>query len=116
MKADSLDAVLFGEYSREQVLSAVLLHMVKPAAPVDGALDGVGGDGLGQEMGDAPVLLDDFHHGDAVDGAEIEGLAAGSGIERGLIEEEFAAAVPGIGNGRLKAGQVGVVVIESPGH
>ncbi len=67
-------------------------------------------------MGDAIALVDDILHGDAGDRAEIERLAAGGRIKGRAVEVDDGAALRGFDGLRLKAAQVGIVVIQALSH
>ena len=123
VKADGADAEQLVEGGRENVLAGVLLHVVEPALPVDGAmhhLSGFGVQGSGfDHMRDRSVLfvddIDDAQRGEA---AGVEGLAAGGGIERGAVERDEQAVVAAIDahDRRVKLPEIRVVVVEAVGH
>ena len=116
VKADGFQAEELLEDGGEQVLAGVLLHVVEAAGPVEGAVDGPVWSGSGEAVRDAVVLVDDFDNGDAGDGAGIEGLAAGGGVERGAVEVDGAAVVGAVEDTGGEFAEVGVGVVEALGH
>ena len=67
-------------------------------------------------MSDALVFVDDVEHGDARDGAGIEWLPAGCGIEGGAVQVHGTAIVGAAGDARREAAQVGIGVVEAFSH
>ncbi len=120
VEAHGLEVEQLFEDGGEQVLAGVLLHVVEAAAPVDDAGGGAGGDqgigGRGEVVGDAIALIDDVEDGDAAEGAGVEGLAAGGGVEGRAVEVGDAAIGGGFEDQRGKIAQVGIGVIETVGH
>jgi hypothetical protein len=98
----------------EQVLAAVLLHVIEAARPVNRAGDSSRSRWLLNDVRDAVLFIDHIPHQGAVDGTGVEGLAAGAGIERRLVQVE-PVSVHGYDFG-LKLAQVGVVEVKPAGH
>ena len=67
-------------------------------------------------MRDSIVVVHHIHHRDRPECASVEGLAARSGIERGAIEIDAAAALGAFDDVRLEGLQVCVGVVEALSH
>jgi hypothetical protein len=106
------------EDGREHVLSGVLLHVIEAPVPIDRARDFVGRrDRRREAMRDPSVVgIGDFEDRDAVDVAEVEGLAAGGRIEGGAVEVEGQGVGRAVGDAGGELTQVGVGVIEAVRH
>jgi hypothetical protein len=110
------------------MLAGVLLHVIETARPVNAAVDSVRGDFLVDDVGDFLAIIADVENVGFGKLAQIVGLAAGSWIEKGAIEENLPGAFCsrranerfGRGAGMHGGGEVlqeGVVVIEAAsGH
>ena len=90
VEADGVEVEQLLEDRGQQVLAGVLLHVIEAAGPIDGALDRLARQGRGKAVGDAIVLVHHIDHRDAADGAGIEGLPAGGGVEGGAVEVDGA--------------------------
>ena len=86
VEADGVEVEPLFEDRGQQVLTAMLLHVIEAAVPIDGALDRLGRQGRGQAVGDAIVLVHHIDHRDSADGAGIERLPARTGVEGGAVE------------------------------
>ena len=67
-------------------------------------------------MSDAVFFVDHFRYGHASQRAQVEGLAAGSGIEGGAVEVHAAAAVRGIDHAGAELAEIAILVIETFRH
>ena len=115
MEGDGLEVEEFDESGGEQVLRGVLLHVVQAAGPVNLAVDGAGGDfgcgvvdylmgiawvgGAGRGVigrcGSRAGSVNDFYYLRGAQGAEVVRLAAGGGVERRFIKDNFPAGAVG---------------------
>ena len=92
------------ENGGEKVLTGVLLHMVEAARPVDAGVNAAGGNGAINYVENVVVFqVADIEDIGFAKFAEIVGLAAGSGIELGLIEE-YAPAGSVVAGKRIRKG------------
>src|SRR5580700_9754858 len=110
------------------MLSGVLLHVVEAARPLDATFDGAGGEFLVDDVDDVVVLIADVEDVGFREETDVVRLAAGGGIEGGLVENDFPGRNRAAGAGDGGAGfasedagfevlEVGIVVIESmSGH
>jgi hypothetical protein len=98
------------------MLAGVLLHMVKASGPIDLAPRPLSREGSGKQVRNPFPFV--HHIGDlnSPKPADIEWLATGSGIERGLVEVDAAGIVRPLCDGRLEIAEVRVGIIESVGH
>jgi len=76
MKAFCFVAVLILKYRGEQVLPAVLLHVVEAALPVKHSEGFTACQGLGQDVVNRPPFFKNIQQGNTIDGSQIMGLAA----------------------------------------
>jgi len=106
------------------MLSGVLLHMIESAGPLDATFDGAGGEFLVDDVDDVAAFIADVEDVGFGEEADVMRLAAGSGIEGGLVEDDFPGRNRPAGAGDGGAGlasedagfevlEVGIVVIES---
>ncbi len=116
VEADRLGAEQGDEHGREQVLAAVLLHVVESPGPVDEALDFIHGHRRGQAVTDLLALVDDVDHGNALNPARVVRLSARSRIERRPVQIDFARIAAPLDDARPKLFEVGVAVVEALGH
>jgi len=71
---------------RKDVLPSVLLHVVKPASPIDSSADGIGLHRPGQHMHDLTINFLHIDHRYAIEMTGVMWLASRVGIETGLIQ------------------------------
>ena len=116
VEADGVEVEPLFEDRGQQVLTAMLLHVIEAAIPIDGALDRLGRQGRGQEVGDAIVLVHHIDHRDSADGAGIEGLPARTGVEGGAVEVDGLGVRGAVDHARGEIAQVGIGVVEAFGH
>ena len=99
------------------MLPRVLLHVIEPAIPVDVAAHAAVLLQLAiDHMRDVAVLvIEHVEHSGLVDGAGIERLAAGRGVERRAIEDELPPVVLArdLAHDGVEFDQIGVRVIET---
>jgi len=74
-------------HGREQVLARVLLHVIEAAGPVQAQRGGAFGHGPTEVVPDLALPLLDLHHGHAIQGAQIAGLASAFGVEEGVLQD-----------------------------
>jgi methionine-R-sulfoxide reductase len=113
---DCRPAHKIGQYRGEQVLTGMLLHVVKPPGPVDLPINSIAGKRLGQDVRYTVSFVDHLGHLDATQLAGVEQLTARRGIERGLIEIHPPTVPASPYDGRLELAQVGVGIIEPVSH
>src|SRR5450755_3796445 len=89
MKRNGLKPESLIEHRGEQMLAGVLLHVIEAASPVEGALHRPLAKFLVNDMNDFALVIADVENFCVADAADVIGLAAGSGIERGLIQDHF---------------------------
>ena len=116
MKANRLRLEQIDQHSRQQVLPAVLLHVIEAARPVDAASDFVASHRSGGDVRDPLVLLNHFEDRDAGNHTQVVRLAARGGIESGLIEIEAAAVRASLNDAPPELSEVAVVVVQARGH
>lgn len=102
MEGNGGKAEAFLKHCGEEMLSGVLLHMIESAGPLDATFDWAGGEFLVDDVDDVVALIADVEDVGFSEEADIVRLAAGGGIEGGLVENDF----PG-GNGAAGAGDGG---------
>ncbi len=73
------------------MLRGVLLHVIEAAGPVDLTGYAVVLEGLGEYVLDGGFAVDDVDYRDALERAEIVGLAAGGGIEGSAVQNDAQA-------------------------
>jgi hypothetical protein len=104
----------------EQMLTGVLLHVVKAAGPVYLAGHLVVGEGGRQDVHDGPVRLP--HLGaqdrDAAQMAPVGGLTAGGRVEGRAVQNHRRMAIPGqpLHHPGGETGQVGIGIVQAMGH
>ncbi len=109
------------ERRRQHVLPGVLLHVIEPARPVhDPRHLHADVERRVQHMQDRPVglAIDDVHHSPRPQRADVVRLAAGGGIEGGLVQHDEGTIFEntGLDDASLKRRQMAVGVIETVGH
>ena len=114
VEADRLNPEQRCEHGRQQVLSAVLLHVIEATGPVDLAFDLARRGGPRHQVRDPIALVLDGFHRDSRDRSEIVRLPARCGIERGPVQVE--AICLGSGYPRREPAQVGIRVIQPFGR
>jgi hypothetical protein len=108
------------------MLAGVLLHVVKPAFPINPAMDGfpfVRGRPsylaiYNMHHGPVTLSLEDIADGDIVEGALVVGLSAGGGIETGPVQNQsqpIAHSDPFKHLG-LELLLIGIIVVQPLGH
>ncbi len=103
----------------EDVLAAVVLHVIPAPRPVDLAVHrGSNGQGRRQQVPDRVAVAAHVQHGYAVQRARIMGLAAAAGVEGGAVQRHGRLAVDlaGVNHLGVEGGEVGSVVVQSLGH
>jgi hypothetical protein len=100
MERDGRQAVALLKHGGEKVLAGVLLHVVKAAGPVNAAIDGGEREFAVDNVGDVFAVIPNFEDVGLSELAEIVGLAARGGIQRGAVQDDFP--------GRLGAGGGGI--------
>ena len=98
----------------EDVLAAVVLHVIPAPRPVDLAVDGAaGGQRCGQQVPDYVAVAAHVQHGYAVQRARVVGLAAAGGVEGCAVQRRGRLAVDlaGVDHPGVEGGEVGVVKI-----
>lgn len=128
MEGNGGKAEAFLKHGGEEMLSGVLLHVIEATRPLDTTFDWAGGEFLVDDVDDVVTLIADVENVGCPEEADVVRLAAGSGIEGGLVEDDFpggngaaGARDGGPGFAGEDAGfevlEVGIVVIESmSGH
>ena len=116
VKAHRADREQFFEHRGQQVLPGVLLHVVVAAFPVDETLYLCGAERRLQKMPDAVFLVDHFLDGDASQRAQVEGLPAGGGIERGAVEVHAKAVGRGFHHAGVELAEIAILIVETFGH
>ena len=116
VKADRPDSEQLFEHGREQVLAGVLLHVVVAALPVDDPGHLGCCERCIHNVSDAVFFVDHFPDGDAPQRAQVEGLPAGSGIERGAVEVHAETVVSGLNHAGVKLAQIAILIVETFGH
>ena len=87
MEGRGLPLELILGHGGEQVLARVLLHVVEAAGPVQAQRGGARLQGRAQVVPDLALALLDLHHGHAVQGAQITGLATPLGVENRVLQD-----------------------------
>src|SRR5512147_2104692 len=98
------------------MLSAMLLHVVETALPVDLGADFAGRNRRVQDVGHALFLIDYLDDVRSAERTHIEGLAAGRGIERRSVQIYAPAVVAGFDHARAEFLEVAVPVVKTFGH
>src|SRR5579872_2238061 len=113
MKAHGGDLEQLLQDRRQQMLPAMLLHVVEASGPVDLGVDFAGGDRRVEHVDHAVSLidyLDDFRRADL---SGIEGLPARGGIEGGAVQIYPPTVVPRFDHPGAKLLEVAVLIVES---
>src|SRR5207245_7293833 len=119
VEADGVRAVELDQRAREQVLAVVLLAVVAAARLVDAPAHlGAFLERAVQDVDDLVALLDHREHRRVAERAEVPGLTAALGVERGAVQDHRRP--PLVQTPRDHAGleleQVRIVAIEALGH
>src|SRR5207302_10083463 len=73
------------------MLAGVLLHVIEAAGPIDAAIDATDGDGAVHDLDDAVILIQHIDDVCVAELAEVMRLAAGGGIQQGLVKNNAPA-------------------------
>ena len=120
METDRARPVQMIEGSRQHVLSRVLLHVIEPPRPVDDAVRaGAGLECAFEHVRNRVIVaVDHVDDTNAVQGAGVERLSAGRGIERRPIQHGYRPRIDLFHgeNGCVEFAERRFLVVEAFGH
>jgi len=116
VETDGGDAEMLDEHRGKQVLSAVLLHVIEAAVPIDAAIDLIIFDRRRDQVRDGFPFIFDRHQRHAADRTCVMWLPTGSGIKRAALQINAASIIGAAGHPCAEFPQIGIGVIESLGH
>src|SRR3954447_9366231 len=94
------------------MLPGMLLHVVEAPGPVDGALDFILRERLGEQVKHPVFLIDDVLNRESRNASKVVRLSAGAGVEGGPVEDYTASIDAPLNHASAEGLAVGIGIIE----